>query len=125
MMENVKVKDLQVGHIYVTGEKLVGQAYEGWRATYMYLGRNKSKEFLYLFIGDLSETKNCGEEAIYKLVNLYGGGFGAHDDFSSHKSNKRVFKMQTYNRWNSFELDLNSPLLDPRAKMNIKFYLSM
>lgn len=123
-MENVKVKDLEVGHIYVTSLSLLGTNVEGWRRTYLYLGRNKkTNQFIYLFIGSLSDVNKYDEKEIYNLVNLYATT-GSSSNFEVTKSNKKLYKMKTYSEFNSFQLDINSSYLDNIVKETIYFYLN-
>lgn len=45
MSEYVKVKDLVPGNVYFAGS--------GWRNIYLYCGRNKQKQFVWYFIGNI------------------------------------------------------------------------
>ena len=123
-MENVKVKDMQLGHIYVSSPSLLGTKVEGWRCTYLYLGRNvNTKQFVYLFIGTLNGKNRYNEKEIYDLINLYGDG-SFHSNFEITKSNKKLYKMQTFKDFNDFKFDINSPYLSNIIRSSINFWLN-
>lgn len=124
-MDNVKVKDMKVGHIYVMSPRLLGDSMEGWRATYLYLGRSQqTKSFVYLFIGGLQSPKLETEEDVYKQINLYCDGSSYHEFLELRKSNKKVYEMQKYAYLNAFEFDINSPYLNNSTKSRILMALS-
>lgn len=47
----VKSRDLEIGRAYCGGSAHSGTRYEGFRNTFVYLGRTKSKGYLWLFVG--------------------------------------------------------------------------
>ena len=56
LMLFVKTKDLIPGHVYYTGD--------GWRAMYVYLGRDEDKNFLWYFVGNVDIMKKASYYAM-------------------------------------------------------------
>ena len=52
----VKTKDLIPGHVYYSGD--------GWRAIYVYLGRDEDKNFLWYFVGNVDIMKKASYYAM-------------------------------------------------------------
>lgn len=52
----VKTKDLIPGHVYYSGD--------GWRAMYVYLGRDEDKNFLWYFVGNVDIMKKASYYAM-------------------------------------------------------------
>ena len=98
----VKIKDLIPGKVYVTGEASIGTLNEGWRTTYIYLGRNSNKELVWLFIGTLDSFK-ISKRDVYDTIDVYGCATKNYDKTSI---NKRVFT-PTVPEAANFVLDIN------------------
>lgn len=71
----VKSSELEVGKLYVTNKSTIGEHDEGFRCTWMYLGRTghqSSAEYVYLFFGtpfDEIKTKAQVDEDVQRSMN--------------------------------------------------------
>ena len=65
----VKPKDLVVGNIYVTNKRYLGLRIEGQGNTYLYLGRNATGAYTYLFLQDIPRNEKV--EALYKQIDYH------------------------------------------------------
>ena len=84
----VKVKELEVGGIYITSEYNVNTSKEYFSIAYMYLGRTRNKKFIWQYIGlGLYGYKDIENRIIDRLNHL-----GVRR-FSITKNNKKVYQL--------------------------------
>lgn len=85
---SVKVKELIIGKCYVCGLDTLGTEYEGWRNSWVYLGRNEEGYFQWIFVGDPRDyAKNIGG-TITAYNNMYG--------VERTKNNKKIYEPRYY-----------------------------
>lgn len=84
----VKSKDLQVGKAYVCGKSTIGTRSEGWRNTYVYLGRTKQGNYMWIFVGCPKDFKANPLGTIETYRSMYG--------IETTKQNKDVFECTYY-----------------------------
>lgn len=84
----VSAKELIIGKCYVCGLKDLGTEYEGWRNSWVYLGRDEENYFQWIFVGDPRDyTKNI-KGTLMAYNEIYG--------VERTKNNKKVYEPRYY-----------------------------
>ena len=98
--KTVKAKDLEIGLVYVTGRDALNTKDEGWRSTYIFLGRN-DRGFKWLFIGNCSIFKYSllSTDVMYHIQN-----YATSRNIFYTKQNKRVYRPIYYKQAAEFKL---------------------
>ncbi|MBR1453853.1 MAG: hypothetical protein IJ593_04340 [Lachnospiraceae bacterium] len=90
----VGVRDLEPGRVYLCGASQLGKQYEGWRATYIFLGRTLTKKFVWVFVGSPEIVKS--NEYLQYLTSR---------NVDVTMSNKKCYKPIYYKELNKFKLN--------------------